>query len=45
MHEDDCGVLFNDREILIKGSRLTFEVMSKWGLAVHAGHEDKKSKI
>ena len=43
-HADDGGMLFNEREILIKGIRGTCGVMATWGLTLNAGHEDKKSK-
>ena len=39
---DDDIVLFSDREILIKESRITCKFISKWGLTLHTGYEDKK---
>ena len=41
---DGGALLFNYRESLTLGSRKTCEVMAEWGLTVHIGHNDKKSK-
>ena len=43
-HVDDCGTIFDDREILMKGSRIICEVMAKWGLTVHVGQGGKNLK-
>ena len=41
---DDGAGLFNCREDVVKGSVVICEVMAKWGLTVHVGYDDSKSK-
>ena len=43
-HADDRGRLLNESESIIRGSRVTCEVMAKWGLVAHSGNADKKTK-
>ena len=38
---DDGGMMFDDRESLMKGSRIICEEMVKWGLTVHVGYGEK----
>ena len=39
---DGRSFLLNDREDLVKGRKIVFNVMTKWDLIVNTGHEGKK---
>ena len=41
---DDGAGIFNCREDIEKGSIIICKVMAKWGLTVHMGYDNKKSK-
>ena len=40
---DNSILLFNERKSLILGIRITYEVMVKWVLTIHIGHNGKMS--
>ena len=41
---DDCGLLFNSREDLVAGANCLFEGFERFGLHMHIGRGDQKSK-
>ena len=41
---DDGVLVFNSRGDLMLGRKIACLVMEKWGLTVHVGNDDKKSK-
>ena len=44
MHANDGSIVFDTRNDLTQGYRIICDVIPKWGLTVHAGYGDKKSK-
>ena len=43
--EDDTALVFNSREYLMLGKKITSLVMAKWRLTVHVGCDDKNLRL
>ena len=40
-HADHGALVFNSREDLMLGSKIECFLISKWGLTLHVGHDEK----